>query len=366
MLTRMHVEFGVSPWLDQVPGENIAQDALDRLVAAGIRGLRVGRPGFGRADGSEASHPDRFWDLVASGCTALQARERLLTIGAQAACDMFGSVYRMSQGADGFVSTPLGIDPTRRADGTVTAACQVHLEVDRPNVIVAIPAAGSGVRALREAVAAGCNVEAAAIFSIARYEQVLEAYQVGLEALVHRGGDPATVHGFASFDLGSIDAEVEQRIGASTGGRLGEVRGLAAVAQAMLVCEVFKQHFSSDRWKRLSRLGATPQRLIWAGADVGLTPDQVQRYLYVARAAGVPDPAMMMPASTITSLDNAAFAPTTPTLTHNEALQVLGTLHDGGLDIEDISAILEARSTTRSAVSLADASDQFSRWAERS
>jgi len=189
-LTRMYVERGVSPWLDHLTRDDILNGTLSRLIAAGVRGVGDGQAGLARAREVSAGYDEQLSWLMGTGCTAQEAYWELAATDAQAECALLGPVYEMSQGTDGFVSVPVAPAQPRRTHASVAAICQLHRRIDRPNLLVAIPATTSGVLALRATVSAGCNVNATSIFTLARYAAVVDAYQTGLEAFVARGGDP--------------------------------------------------------------------------------------------------------------------------------------------------------------------------------
>src|SRR4029078_10074385 len=134
-------------------------------------------------------------------------------------------------------------------------------------------AARSVIAVSRARIAAGRSVNVTSIFSIDRYSTVIEAYLSGLETLIGRGGDPATVHSVASFPLSILDAAVDQRLERLGDVRSLELRGLSAVARAKLAYRQFEEWFASDRWARLARAGANPQRPLWTST----APDEDTR-----------------------------------------------------------------------------------------
>jgi transaldolase len=356
-LIRMYVERGVSPWVDHLSRDDLLNGTLSRLIAAGVRGIGDSQAGLTRSRELSAGYEEQLSWLMGTGCTVQQAYWELAATDAQAACALLGPVYEMSQGTDGFVSVQATPARPRRTHASMAAICQLHRRIDRPNVLVAIPATASGVQALRATVSAGCNINATSIFSLARYEEVVDAYQTGLEAFVARGGDPTTVHGLASFSLSPVDAEVDRRIEElGTRGPL-ELRGLAAVSQAALAYQVFEDQFSTERWARLARRGATPQRLVWACTGTDPESDHIQPYV---DALSVPNTVQLLSASTVATLNKRGLKEPAPRINPPEAADVVSNLAALGIDLDDVAAALERQSSALAQDSLADALDRLS------
>ncbi len=356
-LTRMYVERGVSPWLDHLSREDLLNGSLSRMIAAGVRGVSDGQAGLAHLREVSAGYDEQLSWLMETGCTAREAYWELAATDAQAACALLGPVYEISQGTDGFVSVQARPAQPRRTHASVAAICQLHRRIDRPNLLVAIPATASGVQALRATVSAGCNINATAIFSLARYAAVIDAYQTGLEAFVARGGDPTTVHGLASFSLSPVDAEVGRRIEElGTRGPL-ELRGLAAVSQATLAYQLFEDQFSTERWARLARQGATPQRLVWDCTGTDPESDHLQPYL---DALSVPNTVQLLSASTVATLDKRGLNEPAPRVNTPEAAGVVSNLAALGIDLDNVAASLEKQTSLLAEDSLADALDRLS------
>ena len=277
-LFALHVDRGQSPWLDQLTRKDIVNGRLSRLVAAGLRGVTVNREILASALATSPEYAEQLSWLLLKGCTVEEAYWELAATDVQAACAVLGPVFEDSHGEDGFVSVDIA---TSRAGSTTSAtedARRLHDRIDRPNLLVGIPASPWGVPALQATVAAGRNTNATSILSIDRYSAVIDAYVAGLEMLVRHGGDPATVHGTASFCLDSIAADVDR-------GLLGladdDVRVLSArdaSARARVAYQLFEERFSSQRWERLARRGAHPQRLLWTSSGRGPAADARRRY----------------------------------------------------------------------------------------
>ncbi len=257
----------------------------------------------------------------------------------QAACALLLPVYERSQGLDGLVSLEVPPLPTppRTEDG-ILAALRLHQRIGRPNFLIAIPATSSGLLVIRAMISAGRNVNVTSIFSIDRYSKVIDAYLTGLETLIGRGGDPATVHSVASFPLSMVDEEVDRRLERLGDSRALELRGLSATAQAKLAHRQYEEWFSSDRWSRLARAGARPQRLLWTSSESSAETDLVTRYIEDLIA---PDTVHAFSESTVAALLTGGMASQALRIDTRDAAAILSGLAARGIDLDDIGAVLE-------------------------
>jgi transaldolase len=203
---------------------------------------------------------------------------------------------------------------------------------------VKIPATAEGVSAIAAMIGEGRSINVTLIFSLARYEQVIEAYLSGLESLADRGGDLASVHSVASFFVSRVDTEVDRRLDALGTGETRELRGHAAIAQAKLAYRLFRDRFTGERWERLAARGARPQRPLWASTSTKdpARPDT----LYVDNLIG-PDTVNTLPEVTITAFeDHGTLARTVDTGVDNDAA-VMDRLAAVGVDMRDVGRTLE-------------------------
>src|SRR5262249_36310215 len=178
------------------------------------------------------------------------------------ACDLLAGVHRDANGADGFVSLEVPPDRARDTHATITQAKERWGRVDPPNLLIKIPATAEGIPAITEVLAAGVNVNVTLIFSLARYREVMDAHTAGLEQLAANGGDPSTVHSVASFFVSRVDTETDKRLPEGHA-----LRGKAAVANAKLAFEMFRDRFATARRKELAARGARVQRPLWASTS---------------------------------------------------------------------------------------------------
>ena len=355
-LLRLFVEQGQSPWLDHLSRGRLVDGSLSQLVTTGIRGITANPAALARALDVTTAYDEQLSWLFSTGCTAEEAYRELAASDVLAACAILRSVYETSQGEDGFVSIEVAPTLADRTRGAVAGARRLHQRIARPNLLVAIPATGLGIPAIRAAISSGRNINATSIFSISRYSAVIDAYLSGLETFIDRGGDPATIHGVASFSLRPVDTEVDSRLESMGGSRALALRGLAAVAQAKLAYRLFEDRFSTDRWARLTSRGARPQRLLWASSD---TDDVGQGAWYVDELVA-PHTVHTLSESAVAALTHNGVGRPTLDVGVREAAGVLSDLAQMGIDLDDVGLTLEKESSAHALHSLGSLLDRLS------
>ena len=323
-----------SPWLDNLKRSYLTGGELSRRVESGIRGVTSNPTIFQKAL-SEADDYDRqFADLLKSS-NVESAYWALVSDDVRGALHVLRGVYDESDGTDGFVS--LEVAPALAADtnGTITAARWLHETIDRPNLMVKIPATTEGVPAIRQMLAEGRNINITLIFSLSRYAEVIEAYLAGLESCE---GDLSHVASVASFFVSRVDTEVDRRLEAVGTPDALALRGQTAVAQAKLAYKLFRERFSGPRWEALAARGARVQRPLWASTSTKNPsyPD----LLYVDSLIG-PYTVNTLPDATIDAfLDHGRVARTVD-LGVSEAERVITAVGDVGVDLGDVARTLE-------------------------
>jgi transaldolase len=338
-LQELFVEHGQSPWLDNLTRRYLRDGTLARFVADGIRGVTANPTIFARAIQHSDDYDEQFHELVSRGRTIADAYWELVIADVQDACAVLHPTYDASGGTDGFVSIEVAPELAHDSGATVTAAHDLHRRVARPNAFVKIPATPEGITAIRRTVAAGHNVNVTLVFSLFRYGQVMDAYLDGLEAFVSTGGDPAQVHSVASFFVSRVDTEVDRRLDAVGTEDARQLRGRAAIAQAKLAYQLFRDRFSGDRWHGLERRGARAQRPLWASTSTKdpTSPDT----LYVDGLIG-PDTVTTLPESTIAAFEDHGRLQRTLDTDLEHAQDVMRRLAAVGIDMDHVGASLEA------------------------
>jgi transaldolase len=337
-LQRLHAEQDQSPWLDNLARKDLRDGALARLVADGIRGVTANPTIVAMAIESSDEYDEQFAALTAAGHSIVDAYWELVSSDVSAACAVLRPVYESASGMDGFVSVEVAPDLAGDTQGTIRAVRGLHRRIDQPNLLVKIPATAHGVPAIEAMVAEGRNINVTLIFSLSRYAEVIEAYLAGLESLVANGGDASKVHGVASFFVSRVDTEVDQRLDAHGGESAGALRGRAAVAQAKLAYQLFKERHSDSRWERLAGHGAHPQLPLWASTS---SKDARHRDTYYVEELIGPQTITTLPEPTIDQFEDHGIVSRTVDTGVVEARDVIRRLTELGIDLGDAGLTLE-------------------------
>jgi transaldolase len=217
--------------------------------------------------------------------------------------------------------------------------------VDRPNLMVKIPATEAGLPAITAALAAGISVNVTLIFSVQRYEAVMDAYLNGLEQAHAAGRDLSRIGSVASFFISRVDSEVDARLNKIGSDEALAMRGMAAIANARLAYQRFEQVFDSERWERLEALDARPQRPLWASTGVKDPAYDDTRYVVELVAPGTVN---TMPEATLRAVaDHGVIRGETIRSSYHEAQQVMDNLRTVGVDMVEVFRALEADGVSR-------------------
>ncbi len=263
--------FGQSPWLDFISRGFLARGELGRLMERmGLRGVTSNPVIFEEAMAHSDDYDAALRALAAEDRSAVEIYEALAVEDVRSAADALSPVYRQTDGGDGFVSLEVSPHLADDADATVAEARRLWSALDRPNVMIKVPATLAGLVAIRALLAEGINVNVTLLFTVDRYRQVHEAYLEGMEGAMEAGRPVERIASVASFFLSRIDTLVDReldRLAASGGSRRDEaaaLRGETAIACARCAYGVFQAAMTSERFARLAAHGARPQRLLWA------------------------------------------------------------------------------------------------------
>ena len=284
---------GQSPWLDFVRRTLITSGELRRLIDDGITGLTSNPSIFGKAIGGSTDYDGEIVRIANDGADQqpLRVFEDLAIVDIQTAADTLRPVYDAAEGADGFVSFEVEPRLARNTAGTIEAARRLWARIDRPNVLIKSPGTAEGLRAIEQAIADGINVNVTLLFAVESYAAVVAAYQRGVERRVEAGEPVDRIASVASFFVSRVDSAVDATLPEDS-----PLRGTAAIANAKLAYERFRELFSGERWERLAAAGARVQRPLWASTSTKnpAYPDT----LYVDALVGR-DTVNTMPMSTV-------------------------------------------------------------------
>ena len=327
---------GVSVWIDNLSRQLIQSGELARMIKEdAVVGITSNPTIFQKAIGSGEAYDEQLREVLAEEDDPKEIFFRLAVRDIQSACDVLRPVWDGGEGKDGYVS--LEVDPTLAYDRerTYEEAIRLHEWVDRPNLLVKIPATKPGLGAIEDCIAAGRSINITLIFSLQRYAAVVEAYLRGLERLVAAGGDPSKVASVASFFVSRVDSEADKRLEAAGNTKL---QGKLAIANAKLAYQHYLQAFSGERWEFLAGKGATRQRCLWASTS---TKNPAYRdVIYVEELIG-PDTVNTMPGETVVAFQDHGEVRASLEEEIDEARQLMLDLERAGVDYDDVTETLE-------------------------
>ena len=336
--SRLHElsEHGVSVWMDSLSREMLDTGELQRLVDEdAVVGVTSNPTIFEKALSKGDWYDEQLREELEREDDPKEIFVRLAVADVQRACDLLRPVWERTDGLDGFVSIEVDPDLAYEQQATFEEARRLSELVDRENVYVKIPATEPGLGAIEDSIAAGRPINITLIFSLARYAEVAEAYIAGLERLVASGGDPWRVPSVASFFVSRVDTEADRRL--EEVGR-EDLQGRLAIANAKLAYEHYLETFSGERWERLAKAGARPQRCLWASTS---TKNPAYRdVLYVEELIG-PNTVNTMPLETVEAFQDHGEVRDTLQEGLDEAHALLDELAGAGVDYDDVVATLE-------------------------
>jgi transaldolase len=337
-LQRLYVLYGQSPWLDNLTRAYLRDGTLARMVAEGIRGVTANPTILARSISGSHDYDEQFSSLIAAGCSVNEAYWELVVADAIEALDVLRPVFDASGASDGFVSVEVAPDLAHDVNATISAARWLRERINRPNLLVKVPATAEGVRAVQTLTAEGASINVTLLFSLARYTEIVEAYLAGLETFTTNGGDPATISSVASFFVSRVDTDVDRQLTALGTEDALALRGQAAAAQAKLAYRLFSEQFSTDRWRRLARQGADIQRPLWASTSTKNPTDRDTRY--VEELIG-PETITTLPETTIAAFEDHGVLGRTVDTDVRQAAEVMQQLAAVGVDMDVVGHTLE-------------------------
>ncbi len=344
---------GVSIWLDDLSRQRINSGNLADLISKRhVVGVTSNPTIFAHAVVHAEDYAEQVRQLAARGASVDEAVREITIADVQQACDVFSGTWETSGGVDGRVSLEVSPQLAHDTDATLAQAAELWKLVDRPNVMIKIPATVEGLPAITGALADGISVNVTLVFSVARHREVMTAFFTGLEQASANGYDLARITSVASFFVSRVDTEVDKRLEAIGTDKALALRGQAAVANARLAYAAYQQEFSTQRWAALKQAGARPQRPLWASTGVKNPAYPDTKYVTELIAPGVVN---TMPEQTLLALADHGKVPGDQVSGTAEAAQrTFDELTEVGIDLDDVFVVLE-----REGVEKFDAS-----WAE--
>lgn len=339
-------DLGVSIWLDDLSREALKSGELaNRVETEHVVGVTTNPAIFDKSiTGGSEDYATQIRELGSRGVSVDEAVRALTEYDVRWACDVLAPVADRTEFVDGRVS--IEVDPrlAHKTEATVAEAKDLHWAVDRPNVLIKIPATLEGLPAITAVLGQGISVNVTLIFSVERYEKVIDAWLSGLEQAQANGLDLSKIISVASFFVSRVDTNIDAQLD-GIGGDALELKGKAGVANARLAWAAYERAMASDRWLALKAAGARPQRPLWA--STGVKDPAFPADLYVVELAA-PGCVNTMPEATLAAVKDAGNVHgDTVSGTADESQAVFDALAAAGIDLDAVFADLEAEGVSK-------------------
>jgi len=335
--------YGQSPWMDYIRRDLLTTGELKRYIDDdGLRGMTSNPAIFEKAIVGSSLYADILTSPDAKKLTAKGLFDKIATRDVQDACDIFKPIYSETKRRDGYVSHEVSPDLANDTQATIEEARRLWKTVNRPNVMIKIPATPEGIPAIRQTLEEGLNINITLLFAQSAYEQVAEAFLSALEARAAKGQDISHIASVASFFVSRIDTLVDSKIdeklkNASKAAQktlLEGILGKIAIANAKLTYKKYQELFGGPRWKKLAAKGAQTQRLLWASTST--KNPNYRDVLYVEELIGADTVDTIPPATFDAFRDHGKLR---PSLTENVegAAKTMADLAKAGISMKEVT-----------------------------
>jgi transaldolase len=341
---------GVSIWLDDLSRERLQTGNLQQLITdKHVVGVTTNPTIFATALSHGEVYDEQVRELAARGASVTDAIREITVADVQQACDVFSGTWETSGAIDGRVSLEVDPNLARDTDATVAQASDLWKAVDRPNLLVKIPATEAGLPAITRALAEGVSINVTLIFSVERYREVMNAYLDGLEQAAANGHPLSGIASVASFFVSRVDTEIDKRLEKIGTEEALALRGKASIANSRLAYAAYQEVFAGERWEALARKGARVQRPLWASTSVKNPEYPDTMYVTELVVSGVVN---TMPESTLHAFaDHGEVQGDRVTGTAAESQHVFDELERVGIDLTDVFLVLETEGVDKFAKS---------------
>ena len=285
---------GQSLWIDNISRTMITGGKLKSLIDLGLRGQTSNPTIFKQAISSSTDYDSKIQQLAQAGRSIFEIYDDLTIKDVQDAADLFKGVYEATNGLDGYVSLEINPKLGNELESQLQEGLRLWKKLDRPNVMIKVPATKNGLGVVEGLIAQGINVNVTLIFSAEQYQQVVWSYLKGLNILAQKGGNLKKVHSVASVFVSRIDSVVDKLLEEKS-----DLKGKAAVKNCEIVYHKFQNNFSSNDFKALKQKGANIQRVLWA--STGTKDPQYSDIKYITELIA-PDTVNTVPDKTLEAL----------------------------------------------------------------
>jgi len=336
---------GQSIWYDNIQRRLLENGEMAQLILQGdIRGVTSNPSIFNNAISHSHDYDASLESMARSDRSAEEIFYKLALEDICNTADLFLPLYEQSNGADGYVSMEVSPRLARDTQSTILEAKRLWDLINRPNIMIKIPATTEGIDAIKKSIAAGININVTLIFSLDRYKQVMEAYISGLEERIARGFPIGAIASVASFFVSRVDSKIDGQLQALINNANPEadqatlLLGKAAIANARLAYALFRQTFNTDRFNQLQKHGARYQRPLWASTS---TKNPAYRdVMYVEDLIG-PDTVNTVPPQTLDAFRDHGQVKITLSDNASDSEQLLEKIESLGISMQQVTQELE-------------------------
>lgn len=326
-------QLGQSIWLDNINRSMIENGSLQKEIDKGLRGMTSNPSIFDKSISSSNDYDAAIKELNAKGLSTFEIYDELTIRDVQDAADLFKPVYDKTNGLDGYVSLEINPDLAMQTDETIAEGRRLFKKVNRPNLMLKVPATDAGYEAVSELLGDGINVNVTLIFSMGQYIKTANAYIEGLKRLSKKNGSLKNVHSVASVFVSRIDTAIDKIIDAKVDEKLRSLRGKAAVSNSKLVFNKYGGIFSGDDFSALSSKGANVQRVLWG--STGSKDPLYSDIKYVTELIGKPT-VNTLPDNTFNAFLDHGIIEESLSKDIDDAQKTIETLNAHGIDINEI------------------------------
>jgi transaldolase/transaldolase/glucose-6-phosphate isomerase len=355
MSTKNHVEqtadLGQSIWLDHLDREFIKSGELKTLIDEGIRGITSNPSIFQKAISEGGDYDDDITNLVAEGKDDREIYETLAVADIQHAADLLAPVFIESKGLDGYISLEANPDLAYDTEATIEEVRRLHKAVNRPNLMIKVPATSAGIPAIATLISEGININITLMFSLTHYDQVADAYLRGLEERLADGFDIDHVASVASFFVSRVDTAVDEKLDELNSDAAAALKGKIGIANAQMAYTRYLNVFSSKRWQKLAAHGARPQRILYGSTSVK-NPDYPDT-MYADRLLGA-NTVNTLPLEAIEKFNDHGTVSPALTTQLEQARSQLVLLGNLGIDLDRVTQQLQDEGVTKFANAFSD------------
>jgi transaldolase len=333
--TKLHTlaEVGQSVWLDYIHRSLLTSGGLQAYVEKGLRGVTSNPSLFAKAISDSHDYDDQIQQLALLGKSSEEIYEELAVEDIRMAADILRPVYDETEGMDGFISLEVNPHLAHDQQGTVNEATRLFARVDRPNVMIKVPATSEGVLAFQELIEEGININVTLMFSLAQYDQIAEAYITAMENRAAKVYNLKPIASVASIFVSRLDSKVDKILDAFVTPKAQSLKGKLGIANAKIAYQHFKKYFQSERWQRLAEKGARIQRVLYG--STGTKNPNYSDVMYVENLIG-PNTVNTVPPKTLEQfLDHGTIALTLER-DLEEAQSQLNSLPELGINLDEI------------------------------